>query len=67
MLGKLGFPSTEPMRRLVQKVLVSAMTIPLLKGVGGAIRSAHDLMARLSHVHRLNANVLAAVAGAGCR
>jgi hypothetical protein len=65
LLGKLGFRATEATRRLVHKVIFTAMSIPRLRPFRGAIRSQSDLVARLSHIRRVNANVLAAVGGGG--
>jgi hypothetical protein len=65
LLGKLGFPPTEAMRRLARKVVFSAMTVPRLRDIRDAIRRTPALVAHLSHLRRLNANVLAAAAAGG--
>ncbi len=63
LFGKLGFPPTEAMRRLARKVAFSAMSASRLRDVRDAIRRAPAIVGNLSHLRRLNANVLAAVAG----
>ena len=65
LLGRLGFPPTDATGRLVRKVVFSAMTIRRLRGVRDAIRRAPVIAGHLAHLRRVNANVLAAVAGGG--
>ncbi len=63
LLGKLGFPSTGQMRQVVRKILHSAVSVPKLRALRAAILEVPEILSRLSHVSRINANVLAAAAG----
>jgi hypothetical protein len=65
LLGQLGFPPTEQMRRVVQKVVHSTVSVPRLLSLRAALRADSKVLSRLSHVDRINANVLVAAAGAG--
>ena len=65
LAGKLGFPAVEPVVRLLRKVAWPAMTVPRLRAFRDGLRAEPELVVRLSHLPKLNANVLAAVGGAG--
>jgi hypothetical protein len=63
LLGKLGFPPTGQMRQVARKIVHSAVSVPRLRALRAAIREVPKILSRLSHVSRLNANVLAAASG----
>jgi PcfJ-like protein len=63
LLGKLAFPPTGQMRQIARKIVHSAVSVPRLRALRAAIRDVPEILDRLSHVPRINANVLAAASG----
>lgn len=67
LLGHLGFPATDAMRRIARKVLPSAVTVPKLASFRTAVVDDPDLLGPLSHLCCINSNVLVAVSAGGSR
>lgn len=65
ILGRLGFPATDQMRRAAYKVLHSAMSVPRLVLLRQTLKREPTVLERLSHLRRINANVLVATYAGG--
>jgi hypothetical protein len=65
LLGHLGFPRTEQMRRASRKIMHSAMSVARLVALRTALRREPEVLDRLSHLRRINSNVLVAASAGG--
>ena len=65
LLGHLGFPGTDQMRRASRKILHSALSVARLVTLRTTLRAEPEVLDRLSHLRRINSNVLVAASAAG--
>ena len=65
LLGHLGFPGTDQMRRASRKILHSALSVARLVTLRTTLRAEPEVLDRLSHLRRINLNVLVAASAAG--